>query len=101
MPPSAGVPAPQSVFASAPARDEIVARAEGLWRQKGCPEGCDEPVWLEAEKQLCGEQRHQRAQRDKVELADPRFAFNPKKGDLMQELNKRFPGPVGRETTSL
>lgn len=33
---------------------EISRRAEELWRQYGCPQGRDEAIWLEAERQLRG-----------------------------------------------
>jgi hypothetical protein len=33
-------------------RQDIATRAESLWRQRGCPQGCDEEIWLEAERQL-------------------------------------------------
>ena len=36
------------------AHDEIVRRAEELWRQYGCPQGRDEEIWFEAERQLRG-----------------------------------------------
>jgi hypothetical protein len=32
--------------------DEIAAAARELWLQQGCPENCDEPIWLEAERRL-------------------------------------------------
>ena len=32
--------------------EEIAARADMLWREKGCPQGCDEEIWLEAEREL-------------------------------------------------
>jgi Protein of unknown function (DUF2934) len=34
--------------------EEISRRAEELWRQYGCPQGRDEEIWFEAEKQLRG-----------------------------------------------
>lgn len=33
-------------------REEIEARAEQIWRQRSCPQGNDESIWLEAERQL-------------------------------------------------
>jgi len=32
--------------------EEIAARAEQIWREKGCPAGQDEQNWHEAERQL-------------------------------------------------
>lgn len=35
--------------------EEIARRAEQLWRQRSCPAGQDEAIWLEAENQLKAE----------------------------------------------
>jgi len=75
-------------FASS--REEIAKRAEAIWREKGCPKGCDDEIWLEAERQL-----------GRTAAADPRSDFKRDSGDMMEELNERFPGPGGKETTSL
>ncbi len=32
--------------------DDIARRAEEIWRSYGCPQGRDEEIWLEAERQL-------------------------------------------------
>lgn len=32
--------------------EEIAHRAEQLWRERNCPAGSDEAIWLEAESQL-------------------------------------------------
>jgi hypothetical protein len=32
--------------------EQIAARAEKLWRERNCPAGSDEAIWLEAESQL-------------------------------------------------
>ena len=32
--------------------EEISRRAEELWRQQGCPQGRDDEIWYEAERQL-------------------------------------------------
>ena len=78
--------------------EEIATRAEALWRKKGSPQGCDEEIWLEAERQLGADLR---LERDRIALADPGFDFNRNSNDLMEELNERFPGQTGKETTSL
>ncbi|MEY4939556.1 MAG: hypothetical protein RIQ93_1291 [Verrucomicrobiota bacterium] len=36
------------------AREEISRRAEQLWRERNCPNGCDDQIWLEAESELQG-----------------------------------------------
>jgi hypothetical protein len=35
--------------------EQIAARAEKLWRQRNCPAGSDDAIWLEAESQLQAE----------------------------------------------
>jgi hypothetical protein len=84
-----------------PSHEEIATRAEALWREKGCPQGCDDEIWLEAERQLCRLPDLEGDERDRIALADPRFDFNQNGNDLMKELNERFPGQIGKETTSL
>ncbi len=37
------------------AYEQIAARAEAIWREKGCPPGQDEQNWHEAERQLKNE----------------------------------------------
>jgi hypothetical protein len=64
---------------------EIAARAEALWRQKGCPVACDDEIWLEAQRQLL------------VGDNSPR-SFDS--DSIMAELDGRFPSS-GRATTSL
>lgn len=34
--------------------EEIARRAHEIWEQEGCPHGCDERHWIEAERQLHG-----------------------------------------------
>lgn len=38
--------------ADPPTHDEIAQRAFEIWLRKGCPAGCDEQNWLEAEQEL-------------------------------------------------
>jgi hypothetical protein len=37
---------------TAPTREQIAIRARKIWELRGCPQGRDEQIWLEAEKQL-------------------------------------------------
>lgn len=97
---SAPLPSPSASVGLDASHDQIAARAEVLWREKGCPQGRDKEVWLEAERQLRAELQ-QRIERDEIMLADPRFAFNRDSNDLMAELNERFPEQSGKEPTSL
>jgi len=40
-----------------PSHEQIAVRAELLWKAKGSPDGRDEEIWLEAERQLYDEAR--------------------------------------------
>jgi hypothetical protein len=85
-----------------PSHAQISALAESLWREKGCPGGCDDEIWLESERLLIGRlRRTKRNAKDAAALADPRFSFNRKPDDLMGELDRRFAPSAARETTSL
>jgi hypothetical protein len=44
-------PAPAS---RPPTREQIHALAHELWKDRGCPVGCDMDIWLDAERQLGG-----------------------------------------------
>ena len=84
-----------------PTHEEIATRAEALWQHRGRPQACDDEIWLEAERQLCRQPELEGDERNRIALADPRFDFNQNGDDLMKELNERFPGQIGKETTSL
>jgi hypothetical protein len=86
---------------SALSHEEIATRADLLWRQKGCPQGCDEKIWLEAERELSRLQPLQRDETKKMEHADPGLKFTRIENSLMGELDERFPETTGKETTSL
>jgi hypothetical protein len=47
-------PAGKTVARAIPAltHDQIAERAKRLWQQRGCPQGQDEYIWHEAERQL-------------------------------------------------
>jgi len=47
----------QTSRVSRPSYEEIAKRAKEIWQAKGCPSGCDQQNWCEAEAQLkkeCG-----------------------------------------------
>lgn len=54
---TSSVPTSSAASAAKPTPEEISARAEVLWRAKGEPQGRDEEIWLEAERQLADEHR--------------------------------------------
>jgi hypothetical protein len=83
----------------APTHREISNQAEELWRQKGCPENCDEEIWLEAERFLRNRPASAEARCAAVVLDNPNY--RSVSGDVMNELDGEYPSPSGRETTSL
>lgn len=86
---------------SAPIHKEIMAEAKALWRKKGCPQGCDDEIWLEAEQQLSRQRRPEKDKRDIISTANPRFKFDQASDDLIRKFDERFSEPAGKETTSL
>jgi hypothetical protein len=72
-----------SLRAVAPAHETIAARAASIWHRKGCPEGQDEAIWLEAERELV------------MKTAN----FDQESGN--EELDALFPSNSGSATTSL
>ena len=55
--------------------EAIASRARELWLEQGCPENCDEAIWLEAEAELRAIQqhryRHPHLQMDTSESSQP------------------------------
>ena len=56
-----------------PTHDDIARKAHTLWKDRGCPTGIDDEIWLEAERQLRGESSN-RWQAEAA--AESRDAFN-------------------------
>jgi hypothetical protein len=81
--------------------EEIMTRAEALWREKGCPQGCDDEIWLEAEQHLSRQRHHEPDKRNVISTANPRFKFDEKSDEQIREFDERFSTPAGKETTSL
>lgn len=46
------VPTPTERLRQQVPHEEIARRAEQLWRERNCPAGSDQAIWLEAESQL-------------------------------------------------
>jgi hypothetical protein len=87
----------------APTHEQIAALAHEIWQERGCPDGSDIDIWLEAERQLNGAEPTTPRAADEIPAdpdrvdpdADP--ALNP---DPDRELN-RFVGRDGvRSPTS-
>jgi hypothetical protein len=83
-----------------PTHAEISIEAAVLWRQKDCPVGCDEAIWLEAERQLNRVGRSYRAEQKAEALADPLSRLDPNSDDVMGELEELFPEAGQPKTTS-
>src|SRR5690606_3816330 len=57
--PTAAAPAsplshPSAVPPPPPTREQVQALAHAIWTDRGCPDGSDVEIWLEAERQLSG-----------------------------------------------
>ncbi len=86
----------------APSHSEIATRAEALWREMGCPQGCDKQIWLAAERGLCRQLRLEKQENDRRALLEQlSLSNNVKMADVMEKLEELYPGQSGRETTSL
>lgn len=53
------IPTPTERLRRQVPHEEIAQRAEKLWRERSCPAGSDEAIWLEAESQLKAEAESQ------------------------------------------
>lgn len=79
----------------APTNQQIAALAHELWRERGCPEGSDVDIWLEAERQLNGAPPAARSHRDPIPAdpgavtADEDPALNP---SVDREIGQAAPG---------
>lgn len=84
-----------------PTHLEIAAEAEVLWRQRGCPHGVDNEIWLEAERQLRNVPRLAKDEADMIAVDDPMSRLDRKSDDVMGELEELFPSKAGESATSL
>ena len=57
--------------------EAIARRAQELWIEQGCPENCDETIWLEAEAELMAIQQ-KRYRHPHLQLVDP-YNSKPRK----------------------
>ena len=84
-----------------PTHEEIAAEAEVLWRQRGCPEGMDIPIWHEAERQLQFISRELRVKWASFARSNPLSRMDMHSDDVMAELQELFPNSASGVTTSL
>jgi len=52
-------PAAENVTDHPVTHETIANRAREIWAEQGCPENCDEAIWLEAEAELLAIHRQQ------------------------------------------
>jgi hypothetical protein len=89
-----------------PTQQQIAALAHELWLARGCPNGSDLDIWLEAERQLTGGAVAQPTHRDPIpaDVEHPTPDEDPALGNdpLEQRLDKTI-SPKGspRSPTSL
>jgi hypothetical protein len=72
-----------------PTHDEVSQRAFGIWQDSGCPDGCHESNWREAEKQLSAHPfQHSSADGHPMHGAAPTPGQQP---DRQQKIQARAP----------
>jgi hypothetical protein len=76
-------------------REEIVRRAEQLWRDRGQPSGSDEAIWLEAESQLEAE-----AESRPVAGTESRPYVNEPAKPVRSQTKSRDPADAAAQTRS-
>ena len=76
-------------------REEISRRAEQLWRERDCPAGCDEQIWLEAESELQG-----RAEAQPVSGTDARPNIDEPGSPLRRNTKTRDPAESAAQLRS-
>ena len=85
-----------------PSHEEIAIRAEALWREMGCPQGCDKQIWLAAERRLIRDLRLEKEEKDRRALLEQLSLLNHLRMDnVMEKLEELYPEPTGKSTTSL
>jgi hypothetical protein len=89
----------------APSHEEIATRAETLWRERGCPLGSDDELWLEAERHCYPRSNDPLEKKNQVALCYTPSRLNLESddamGNVLEELDYLYPGQTGKETTSL
>ena len=75
QPASTATPAPS---APEPTREQVQVLAHAIWADRGCPEGCDVEIWLEAERQLGAKPR---PLEPRAALADSETSLDPGRSD--------------------
>lgn len=76
-----------------PTREQIAVRAELLWKAKGSPEGRDEEIWLEAERQLYDEARELISDLSKTNSEEPNPAMGSRSSAAEEMATPPSPAP--------
>lgn len=79
----------------APTHEQVAALAHELWQERGCPEGSDVDIWLEAERQLNGAPATRPGHVDPIP-ADPAAADPDEDPALNPEEDREFDRAAGR-----
>ena len=75
--------------------EQIAARAEKIWRERNCPAGSDEAIWLEAESQLQGQ-----AEAKPVAGTPSRPYVDEPAKPMRSQTKSRDPADAGAQTRS-
>jgi hypothetical protein len=78
--------------------NEIAARARSLWTARGCPTGCDDEIWLDAERQLTAERRGSSRGRNRSGSSVANLDIDE---DALADRLDDFGDPGSRSATSL
>jgi hypothetical protein len=84
-----------------PTREQVQALAHAIWTDRGCPEGCDVEIWLEAERQLCAQAGVAVPEK---KIATPGESVDPDRSEaarIDRELDRIVSPPEQRSPTSL
>jgi len=101
---SSAEPSNPETFTSTPppaTREQIQALAHAIWIDRGCPQGCDVEIWLEAERQLGAEGRESSASEH---LSVQGESMDLERGDAARidnEMERIVGTPGARSPTSL
>lgn len=77
------------------APEEIARRAEQLWRERNCPAGSDEAIWLEAESEL-----QAKAESQPVSGTESRPYVDEPAKPVRSQTKSRDPAEAGAQTRS-
>jgi hypothetical protein len=81
-----------------PTHEEISRHAETLWQDKGRPSGCDEQIWLEAERELTAKAHETLSERESEHAQAELAATRRKEALAPQRPTKSAPKPQPAET---